>query len=167
MDSKDKENEIKLITSMADLLKRKPKSVMLDIEYQGDVIALEVEILPNAEWMALDHEVPHAERVKVGMGRTGPQYDYSDPDYQQALRVRKSLIALKRMARCIMATIPGETNDEKAEWLSTNYPIGFLSAVSDRLIELHSEGTVTIRQGTFRRNGQATTESHGEPETDA
>jgi hypothetical protein len=141
---------IQLIKDMAALLEKRPETIMMDVQYQDDMIALEIEILSNYEWMALDHAVPMPERIKMGMSASGVQYDYNHPDYQRALRERTTKIALKRMARCIKASIPGEDNDAQADWLHKNYPVGFLSAISAKLVDLHTEGTADIRRGSFR-----------------
>lgn len=161
--------EIQTVKSLAELAKQSPKTVVLQLDYMGDTIAIEVELLSNYEWMALDHEVPYPERVKDGMTAQGIRYDYNHPDYQLGLRERTTRIQLKRMARCIKAEIPGETNDDKATWLHENYALGFLSAIAVRLAELHTEGDATIlhRSQTFLGNGATSTANHGAVEPDA
>jgi hypothetical protein len=162
-------NDIRKVTSLLDLAKEKPKTVELHVEYNDDTIALDVELLSNYDWMQLDHEVPYPERVRDGVTAQGTRYDYNHPDYQRGLRERVTRVQLKCMARCIQATIPGETNDEQANWLHENYSLGFLSAIAVKLNELHTEGEATIvhRSKTFLGDAIASVAHNGAVKSNA
>lgn len=154
------------VTSLLDLVKEQPKTVTLDIMFHDDLIALEIELLGHNDWMKLDHEVPYPDRIVDRHTRDGAVYDYAHPDYQLALRSRIAKVKLKRMARCIKATIPGSNNDEQAQWLGDNYPLGFLSAIYEKLESLHSEGEASIRRIPFQSNGVVGATDHGKPALD-
>lgn len=163
----DNEKVARQITSLLDLVKEKPQTVTIEINYRDDLIAIEVEILSLNEWMKLDHEVPFPERVIARHTKDGPVYDYTHPDYQLKLRQRMARIKLKRLARCITADIPGKSNDDKADWIGDNFDEGILAAMANCLDELHSEGEATIRRIPFQHNGTATTKDHGKSKTDS
>jgi len=164
MENKDS-TQPKPITDFGTLVKERSRTVMMEVDYRDERIAFEIEIISNYEWMALEHAVPYPERVKAGMSADGVKYDYNHPDYQIGLAQRRTTIQLKRIARCIQATIEGDTNDEQARYLDEHFEIGFLSAIAVRLNELHNEGEATVlaRSATFHRNGHTATTSNGTP----
>ena len=161
------ETVAKKITSLLDLVKQTPKTIAMQVNYGDDLIEFEIEILSHYEWMELDHSVPFPERIKEGMTANGVKYDYNHPEYQLALRKRTTWVQLKRIARCIQASIPGDDNEAQTKWLSENFDFGMLSAIALRLQELHTEGEATVihRSESFHSTGTAAVASNGKVPT--
>ena len=139
------------------------------MNFREDVIEIEARVLSIHEWMSLEHSVPFPQKVQTGVNASGPVYDYNDNGYQQALRDRKDRVALKRMAASLQGKMEGETNDQKADWLSHTFPVGLLQSIYAALEKIHAEGEATIkhRRDSFHPNGNTPTEGDREIEPHA
>ncbi|GEM_PF-6155308 len=140
------------IGSLADLgqMARAPKT--FQVEVRGTLIELEVRGLngvESAECDKIDAGVmpPRAFRVEQGKKIMEQDYNFRDPDYlaqrDKAYRLKRAAVISKGL---VGIEVPGETLEDKATFLDTNFPPNVPEAIHQAILALTS---ATLDKASF------------------
>ena len=149
MAKKDNERNVIRITSIDQLPSTKTP---LDMEFTTPEGIHEIKIrrLSHREWVEYEYREPMPVAPQV-VTKDGVKLNKEDDKYLIEVDKRRAQVALKRLAACLQIDIPGDTVDDKAEYIETNFPIGHTMAMYVSLLQLHGEGEATVtRSETFQ-----------------
>jgi len=153
--------------TLADLKRREIDLRIETVDENGEPLQL---LLPmktlsffqvETERAKVVNPMPPVENIqKDASGHPRPVYNYNDPGYQAQISIKNN----ERMHRVFLAAlrqdvfpIPGDTDDEKLDFIKREFDASIIQAVMIQLNMLATEASAAIenRADTFHRNGTA------------
>lgn len=137
------------------------------IERAGADLIIPIRELSYADYLQVEIEHPLPEPPKIGT-KDGPKYDRNNPDYQRAVGEKVNEWTLRRMARAIQVTIPGDSEDERVESLR-KLPAQIVRTLGDQIELMHQRTVARVenRADGFQPVGIALVEDAGPQGLDA
>ncbi len=128
----------------------------VELEFEdGEILEVEMRELSFKQWQELGYSVTEPGAPHITTAKGGKTYDYNDPPYLQLRAQANDRRNILRLAAAMVEDVPGETVEEKADYLAENLdPVmlgGLLQAVYLRGEQITAR--VVERAGSFHGSG--------------
>ncbi len=132
------------------------QNYMVELEFEdGEILEVELRELSFKEWQALGYSVTEPGAPHIADKRGRKEYDYNEPNYLQKRAQASDRRNILRLAAAMVEPVPGETVEEKADYLAENLdPVmlgGLLQAIFLRGEQISAR--VVERAGSFHGSG--------------
>lgn len=142
-------------------------TTVIVIERAGADLKIPIRELSYTDYIQVELDYPLPEPPKIGT-KDGPRYDRENPEYRGKVVARSNEWTLRRMARSLRITIPGDTEDERIAHLRT-LPAQIVRTLGDQIELMHQRTVARIenRADGFQPIGIALVEDAGPEGLDA
>lgn len=128
--------------------------VVDDFGEQPRIYAFECKVLSYLEWERLAQGLRPAPDV-VGASERGPVFSTQTPKYLDDAEMALAKIRLRRVLHSLVVQPPGNSEEEKMDYLSKRMRKGHVKALYNQLAQYHdrSESHISDLAARFHQNG--------------
>ena len=135
--------------SLIDLLPAREFDVKIEIKGQAEPVVIPCRALSYKRYQEIRRLIPETPVPAMG-GPRGKIYDTENPEYKQKRTEANEQRNYLCLAEFIQADIPGDSLQDRADWLANNMEMGIVN-------ELLSQMLGTVENGRAAIEGRAAT----------